>query len=1150
MIELTLLGPPSITLEGKPVDGFISSKALILFCYLALESERTHAREELASLLWGDMPDGRAKANLSQALHNIQKLLPDYLTVTRKTAAFDATQPHQADVNAFQDMLKGTELDATELEQAVALYQGEFLAGICIDGAPELESWMWRERECCRQLYFSALERLAEHHALLGHWERAAELTRRLLDIEPWHEGSHRHLMLLLARQGKYDTALAQYDACCRVLDEELDTAPALETTALYERIQNAAETERHNVPPALGTFVGRQAEMQSLAEYIGDPACRLVTLVGPGGIGKTRLAQELVVRQASRFLDGIIYVPLIPVTRPELIATAIADAANIPITGAAPPREQLIAHLAERESLLLLDGFEHLVAGVDIVPAILHAAPQTKIIVTSRVKLDLRDEWVFAVDGLSVPPEEVGEAGQIEEYEAVEHFVHCARRHKSDFTLHSQEAAVARLCRILGGLPLGIELATGLLSVASCSQIADEVEQNLDVLASTRRDALERHRSLRAVFDHSWQMLSVNEQQVFPRLSVFLGGFTPEAASDVAGADLQVLNGLVSKSLLRAVSVEDGAAVRYEIHENLRQYAQEKLEGEPEVWQQTVADYAAFYADFMERQHARWLQGETQAIDAMSCELGNVRAAWRRAVENRMMGEIGQIVEPLLKLCEARGWFPEGSDLLALALAELKPEATPDDQLVWGRLLAHRATYQMNLGTMREAQQSAQQGVDVLRRCNAEEHLARALNKLGAIQASQGDHVSAKESFRESLSIFRAVGNWQGSFAPMIGLGITCICSGDYETAREALEEGLALCYEKGLSHGVAHCLANLGQLYRTMGDLSVANRYYEQALPACAEDALKVVILLNLGELHVRRGEFEQALDDCRTAMAIVQRFDMLGVINGLMCLSLAHHGLGDEASARRCLCEGLEAAIQRQVSPTILYYLIGGAVLLWDSGSKEEGVDLLTLVARHPMTDHGDRLFALEVLAERGIDLPDDAPCDEERPVAEVASVLLAKLGMASPASDVPGEPAPTSGARHDATQANLSCPNEACELFGDVEAAQIIRFGKTGSGTQRYRCQSCGQTFTETRGTVFYRRQAPHETILETLALLAKGGRIGGVARIKGVKEDTILDWLRSAAEQAETIEETLLRDYRLNREQIERLWSYVDEQEAP
>jgi transposase-like protein len=299
----------------------------------------------------------------------------------------------------------------------------------------------------------------------------------------------------------------------------------------------------------------------------------------------------------------------------------------------------------------------------------------------------------------------------------------------------------------------------------------------------------------------------------------------------------------------------------------------------------------------------------------------------------------------------------------------------------------------------------------------------------------------------------------------------------------------------------------------------------------------------------MHVRQGEFEQALADCQTAMALVQRSDMLGVINGLMCLSLAHHGLGDEASARQCLREGLEAAIQRQASPTILYYLIGGAVLLWDSGNREGGIDLLTMVARHPMTDHGDRGFALELLAERGIVLPDEASCEEDRPVAEVASVLLAELGMAASARDV-GEPGPNAGEKDGASQNGPACPNEACDLFGDVAAAQIIRFGKTGSGTQRYRCQCCGQTFTETRGTVFYRRQVPHQMILEALALVAKGGRIGSVARLKGVKEDTLLNWLRAAAEQAEAIEEALLRDYRLNREQIERLWSYVDEQGVP
>ncbi|MBN1311519.1 MAG: tetratricopeptide repeat protein [Anaerolineae bacterium] len=1002
MLELTVLGPPHAALDEEPVTDFISSKALILFCYLALEGNRSHARETLAGLLWGEMPEERARSNLRQALHNIQKLFPGYFTVTRQTAAFDISQPHRLDAVTFRELIEHSEVDGAQLEMAVSLYQGEFLDGLYVDDAPALEDWLRVERERHRLLLLSAIERLADHHTLRGEWERAADLVRHALSIEPWREESHRRLMLLLARQGEYNAALAHYEICCQALDDDLGAEPTVETTALYERIQRSRITKRHNLPPAPNAFVGRQTEISFLEQWIRNPDCHLITLVGPGGVGKTRLAQELSSRHAHEFLDGLRWVPLSPIIRPEFIVTVIAEAVEVSISGPEPARDQLIAQLAEREMLLLLDGFEHLMAGVDLISDMLLKAPELTIVVTSREKLNLQEEWVFTVDGLATPPEELQDTGEVKQYDAVVYFEQSARQQKVDFALRGQGAASAYLVRILGGSPLGIELATALLPVASCAQIAAEVEQNLDVLTTAWRNKPERHRSLRAVFDHSWQLLTPHEQLIFPRLSVFFGGFTLEAARSVAGADLHMLGGLVAKSLLRVLTAE-GGAIRYEIHEILRQYAEELLEREPAVRQQIETGHIAYYAGFLQQQEELASRGERQkAIDAIAGELGNIRVAWQKAIAHRDVKALGDALSTLHRFYEARSWFQEGNDLFTLAIEGLQPAATPAEEFVWGRLLAHKAGFQLRLGNVSGAQGLAQQGAEVLRRHKAEEPLAFVLNTLGITQLSAGDFAVAKETLQEGLAIYRALGSRREIVAPLANLGIACVRAGDYEAARDVLEEGLAICCEEDIRQGLAQFLTNLGALHCTMGDLAAARHHYEQALPVCEELGqrhLKAFTLINLGEIGVREKDFEQALADCQTGVNSVRYLnDLRNLAKGLKWLGLAHLGLDDEKAARNCLYEGLEIALKIQAPPTTLSVLTGVAVLLLEEEQLKGGVDLLMAVARHPATDQNERAYAVELLANQGITLPDEAGYEEEQPLIKIAGTLLAELRVA--------------------------------------------------------------------------------------------------------------------------------------------------------
>ncbi len=610
------------------------------------------------------------------------------------------------------------------------------------------------------------------------------------------------------------------------------------------------------SLPVSPTSFVGRAAELDEISDLMANPACRLVTLVGPGGIGKTRLAIQAAALQVGAFPDGIIWVSLQPLSSPEFLVTAIAEACRYKFVAQQPARLQLLNYLSRQRLLLALDNFEHLLPGAELVSAILEAAPQVKVLVTSREVLGLREEWIRPVQGLTFPGED--EAAALEEFSAIQLFAERARQGQPAFSLEQEGACAARVCRLVQGMPLAIELAAAWLRTLSCAEVVNEIQHSLDFLATGLKNIPERHRSMRAVFDQSWRLLSPVERQAFKKLSVFQGGFRRDAADFVAGADLAVLQALLDKSLLSA------AAGRYAMHELLRQFALEKLDEAPQERQRTQDRHAVYFSQFLQRQESR-LKGSQQlpALAEIDAEIDNVRVAWRRAVEVGMELEIRQAMNGLVLYYQMRSRQPEALEAFQRAVQRFE-EGSPELKslletvVAWmtavtgstevaGEMYARcypaiknypsDAPFQfaflgLNWHSAHFLEAEAFKQFFQARASNyvaINDHwsAAWALYCLGIQAAKQGGYEAAAPLYLQSLDQFRACDDRWGTTWALHALGSCASEAKHYQEARPLFEESLKICQEVGDQGGVAFALHMLGEISTGLGEYPGAWRY-----------------------------------------------------------------------------------------------------------------------------------------------------------------------------------------------------------------------------------------------------------------------------------------------------------------------------------
>ncbi|MCB9161893.1 MAG: tetratricopeptide repeat protein [Caldilineaceae bacterium] len=618
------------------------------------------------------------------------------------------------------------------------------------------------------------------------------------------------------------------------------------------------------NLPTPTTPFVGRQAEVDELFARLENPDCRLLTLAGPGGFGKTRLGirlGELALQRLDLFPDGVFFVALDALENIELVVPAVASALGFAFYEQEDLTEQLAAYLVRRRLLLILDNAEE-VLDVAWLAALVERTPTVTFLVTSRDVLNLQQEWFHPVAGMAINGHGEGTpASERIGADAAQLFVQSARRVRPDFDLERDADHVIRICRLVDGAPLAVELAAAWLRAVSCARIAAELEQSLDILKTTAHDIPARHRNIQAVLEHSWRRLSSTERQVFNELTVFAGGFYADAAEEVTSVSLWNLAALVEQSMLQ---VDD--KWRYRIHALLAQLGRSKLSAQPEVRAALHARHSAYYIAFLGARR-RTMVGRAQArvMDEIAREMDNIRAAWQHAVAARKIVDMASALPVLSRFFWVKGRYSEGASLFEDARIKLdQTRSAGAADALWVALSAWRAQFLTALGHDDEATSILARAIKVAEALEDRSGLARCHCAAGIAAEARWDLVRAIFHLEAADTIYRELEDNLGIAETAYRLGHVRSSAGSHAKAKLLVEEAMRRYSSEDDLCSVAEALDALGVTNLKLGEYDEAKRHYMASLRLAEEIGYELVAAKSIGGLGViadRVGNREQA-------------------------------------------------------------------------------------------------------------------------------------------------------------------------------------------------------------------------------------------------------------------------------------------------
>lgn len=1008
MLTFTLLGQAALAKDGAPLSRFRSRKEVALLIYLA-HAGQAQPRDFLADLLWDSHSTQQSLANLRTVLTRLRQQVDDELLVTPRAVAL-ANPPAVDSARLLQTLAAIGQVDseakAATLHSALTAYCGDFLADFHLADAPRFTTWLVATREHIRRQVIAAYDRLGQY-ALSADVDEGLAIACDWLQVEPLHETAHSLLIELLLKAGRTREAEDHYDYHVERLHQELGVEPPARMTALIQTVRQRhalplpQPAVRHNLPAAHDQFFGRQTIRQEIHARLDQPWCRLVTLVGQGGAGKTRLATTVAREQLDRFRDGVWLVELDDVAADdddpaEAIAVEIATALDLRLSGPTTPVEQLLSYLQHKEMLLVLDNFEHLLAGVPIVLDIVRRCEQVKLLVTSREALNVRAEWLVALSGLDFPTDEADGRPS----EAVELFLARQAQQQAGAVSAADLTAIRAMCRLVEGLPLAIELAAALTRHTPPPLVAAGLSAGFDALTTTLRDMPQRHRGLHIVFEMSWRALSRALQERLARLATFRGGFTPDAAHAVAQADEAQLAALRDKSLL----AHDDATGRYSLHPIIRAYAAAK---QPPA-DPTPRRHAAYYLDLLAH-HAESLQtgAPQQSVTALEPDMDNIRLAWPTALnEPQDAPRLAAALAPLSIIYQLRGLTHEAEALMRATVgavagwgqggALLAARAGLEQARFQNRLGHYRPAIQTvraalarvagggdpwvegmghvlwgealwRLGEYAASQQKLTHALTVGRALDASLIVGWGHHHLGIIHDIQGQYAAAHAHLAQACAAWRAIDYAQALSGSLNSIGLVYYHQGDRDAAHEAFEQALALSNQLDNRHLQASLLNNLSIIAIEQGDYSGAQYYLSLGLQLAINSGNLTgqgEIYTNLGKTYRMLGEFDSSVASLEQGLSIAESLENRSLkATAMLSLANTRNAAGDWQQAEAFYSQALAIAQQDNLPSTACEALIGMAEIASDSRARQYSAQAVALAEALQMPQLLERARTVE-------------------------------------------------------------------------------------------------------------------------------------------------------------------------------------------
>jgi len=894
-------------------------------------------------------------------LSNFAATVPGCVVAERHAVGFVANDDVWTDVHAVAALLR--QADVVSVRAAVGLYRGALMEGLFLDACPDFEVWLAGEREHWQQQIICALNELVAYYLRHKAYPQSAKWATHLVALTPWREEGQRQLMLALALNGERSAALRQYETCCAMLSRELDIKPSKATRTLAEQLRSdtldtrqalnhaTASARRllehhHHLPLSSGSFFGRERACVQVDALLRRPECRLLTLVGPGGIGKTRLALEVARGTGNRYPDGIYFVPLASLDSGENLVSSFCDALACFVFGPGEPKARLLDYVRHKEALLVVDNFEHLIPYADLLSDLLKATPLLNILVTSRERLNLKQEWIFEVEGLALPTPK----RHAKNVGSVQLFAASAKQANPQFELNEHNLHdVARICKQVEGMPLGLELAAAATRLLSCEEIAEGIEANTHFLGTPLHNVPERHQSLRAVFRHSWRLLSDAEKNVLGELALFRGGFERHAFVYVTQSSTTALRALLDKSLLRK-----SASGRYQMHALLQHYAMGKLEQRPHVQAEAERRHGEYFVRLLqEKGRALRRADQKEALETVLTEFENVRLAWAWALDHERTDLAERALDSLSLFYDLRSQYREGEQTFRHAVAALRQ--TQGVASLRGQLLARQGLFAFRLGQYDRAAQLVEASIDAAKRGRRPLDEAYARNLLGQIAYAKGEFEPAIACYEAALKTFEAANDKPKMASCINNWGNLLWTQGEYDKAEALHQQALHIRKDLGDRWGVAASLNNLGAVAFHRKDYPEAKRLFQKGLELreALEDQLGIAACLNnLGEIARRMHDHEQALVLHKKSLSMRRNIgDRIGIAYSLNNLGDTALAVDDDRAALAYFQEALQTALEAEALSAVLYMLVGKATLLTRQGKHERAAELLAFVQHHP-------------------------------------------------------------------------------------------------------------------------------------------------------------------------------------------------------